>query len=424
MGRISLHILLFILILVFLTQLSAGEIVQVKIEGTINEGSYLTLKKAFEFAEERNARAILIVIDTPGGLVSSTEKMISLMLSSKIPVITYVPPGSFSASAGSLIVIAGNIAGMANGTSIGAATPITFGVGEPKVEQKAVNYLASYAKAIAEKRGRNVSAVERFVREAYSASAKEAYRYGIIDVLADSIDDLLDKIDGKVVETSAGKVVLRTKGEKIVYAEKPFKAKVFDLISSPELASILLIIGIYALIFGLTSPGFGAEVLGAICLILALFGLGVIEVNSFGVLLIILGVLFLIAELLTSTYGILGVASIFCIVLGSIMLYEEPLMPKAFYESFPLLIGGIATGLGIIMTYIILKVIQVKRMKRKVGAEALIGKKGEVVYFSNGKGMAKIDGELWRIESQESLVSGDEVVVIGREGLVLKVMKK
>ncbi|WP_456478046.1 NfeD family protein [Geoglobus ahangari] len=422
MEKLLAPILAILCILAF-TPLASGAIVEVKIEGTINEGTYVTLENAMELAKERNADALLIVVNTPGGLVSSTEKIISLILNSEIPVLTYVPPGSFSASAGSLIVVSANVAGMANGTSIGAATPISVGVGEPRVEEKAVKYLASYAKAIAEKRGRNETAIERFVTEAYSASAKEAYRYGIIDVLADSKLEFLRKVDGMVVETSTGERVLNTKDAEIVVAEKPLKAKVLELLTSPELASILLIIGIYGLIFGLTSPGMGAEVLGAICLLLALFGLGIIGVNYMGILLILLGIAFLIAELLTPTYGVLGVASIVCIVLGTLMLYDEPLMPRDFYTSFPMLVGGIASGLGIIMTYAIVKVVQLRKMRKKVGAEALIGERGEVVIFSGGKGMAKVHGELWRIESEEELSRGDEIVVVGRDGLTLKVKK-
>ena len=422
MGKCISAILTISCILTLIAPVT-GVIVEVKIDGTINEGTYATLKSAMDLADEKNADALLIIGNTPGGLVSSTEKIISMILGSEIPVLTYVPPGAFSASAGSLIVVSANVAGMANGTSIGAATPISIGVGEPRVEEKAVKYLASYAKAIAEKRGRNETAIEKFVTEAYSASARDAYRYGIIDVLADSKVEFLEKVDGMTVETSAGKVVLRTSGQEIIAAEKPLRAKVLEIITSPELASILLIIGIYGLIFGLTSPGMGAEVLGAICLILALFGLGIIGVNYLGILLILLGIGFLIGEMLTPTYGVLGAASIVSIVLGMLMLYDEPLMPKDFYTSFPMLVGGIAGGLGIIMTYAILKLVQLRKVRKKVGAEALIGEKGEVIVFSRGRGMARVHGELWKIESEDELSKGDTVVVVDREGLTLRVRK-
>jgi len=227
-----------------------------------------------------------------------------------------------------------------------------------------------------------------------------------------------------VVVTSKGEMTIETENQEIYQVEKtPLKAKIFELLSSPELASILLILGIYCLVFGLNSPGYGAEVLGAICLILALFGLGVIGINYIGVILILMGILFLIAEMLTPTYGVLGAASIACIILGSIMLFNEPLMPRDFYTKFPMLIGGITTGLGIIMTYAIVKIIQLRKIKRKVGGEALIGETGEVVEFSNGQGFARIHGELWSIESDDDLKKGDTIIVVERKGLRLKVKK-
>ncbi len=414
---------LLLITLIFLIYPASAEILEYRIEGTINEGTYIAVAEVIEKAEKDGYSAVLLIIDTPGGLVTSTEKIISEIFDSKVPVLAYVPPGAFSASAGSLIVISTNVAGMANGTSIGAATPITTGLEEPRVEEKMVNYLASYAKSIAEKRGRNATAIERFVTHAYSASAMDAYKYGIIDILADSKSEFLKKADGMEVETSEGKTILRTSGERIEVYEESLKVKIYNLISSPELASILLIIGIYGLIYGLTSPGMGAEVLGAICLILALFGLGVINVNYMGVVLILLGILFLVAELLTPTYGVLGAASVICIVLGTLMLYREPLMPRDFYQSFTMLVGGLGLGIGAVMTFGIIKVLQIKKAKKKVGAEALIGKKGRVVSFSNGEGIAKFNGELWKIVSRDDLRKGDRVVIVDREGLVLVVRK-
>ncbi len=418
-----LRIVLSILITVILLPPVSADILEYRIEGTINEGTYIAVKEAIEKAEKEGFTTVLLIIDTPGGLVSSTEKIISEIFDSRVPVLAYVPPGAFSASAGSLIVVSSNVAGMANGTSIGAATPISTGLGEPRVEDKIVNYLASYAKSIAEKRGRNATAIERFVTHAYSAPASEAYRYNIIDVLADSKSEFLKKADGMEVETSSGKVVLDTAEQRIVIYGESLRVKIYNLLSSPELASILLIIGIYGLIYGLTSPGMGAEVLGAISLILALFGLGVINVNYMGVVLILLGILFLVAEFLTPTYGVLGAASVVCIVLGTLMLYSEPLMPRDFYQSFTMLVGGLGLGIGAIMTFGIIKIMQIKRAKKKVGAEALIGRKGKVMSFSDGEGIAKFNGELWKIMSDDDLKEGDIVVIVGRDGLILRVKK-
>ena len=205
--------------------------------------------------------------------------------------------------------------------------------------------------------------------------------------------------------------------------EKPIQAKIFDIISNPQIATILFLIGLYGLIFGFTSPGILPETVGVICLVLALFGFGAIGINAFGVVLLILGVIFLIAELLTPTYGVLGSASIVCITLGALMLVNEPLMPQGFYESFRTFIIGVGIGLGVLMTFILIKVVQLRRRRKRVGGEALINEKGTVVEFKNGEGMGKVRGELWRIESQDDLKKGDKFEVVGRDGLVLKVKK-
>ena len=422
-----MHLRIFAILttLILLTSVANGAvIVRVDIKGEINHGTAILVDSAFKKAEEINADAILIVIDTPGGLLSATKEIVSDILNSDIPVITYVyPSGAFSASAGSFILIAGNIAAMANGTSVGAATPYVSGF-PPKVENKTVNYIASYARSIAEMRGRPADIVEKFVTEGLSLSAEEAYKKGVIDVLADSPNELFKKINGWTVDVKGRKVKLDFSTVEIVKVKKSLRSQIYEILSNPMVAFVLLILGIYCLIFGLMTPGLGMEIFGAICLILALFGLGAISINSFAVILILLGILLLVLELLTPTFGILGVASVICMTLGCIMLFEEPLMPREFYRDFLMFVGGISLGTATIMTFVIVKVAQLKRMRKKVGGEAMIGEVGEIMEFKDGKGLVKVRGEIWRCRSEEELKKGDEVVVIGREGLTLFVRKK
>ncbi len=416
-------LLLFLTIVLLVQNVGASKVVEVKIDGMINEGTVINVERAFKIAEEEKADAVLIILDTPGGLVSSTEKIVSMILSSDIPVITYVyPPGSFSASAGSIILIAGHIAAMSEGTSVGAATPISVGFEGTKVEEKVVNYLASYVKSIAEKRGRNVTAVEKFVREAYSISAEEALKFGVIDVIANSKEELFEKISGRVVNVNGKNVTLNLKSAEVIVVEKDLRSSLYEFITNPEVASILLILGIYLLIFGLTSPGYVPETLGAIFLILALAGLGMMSINYLGAVLILLSVLFLVAELLTPTYGFLSAASILCFVLGMIMLINEPMLPREFYGEVRNFILGVATGSALIMTYAIVKVAQLKKERKKVGGEAIIGRRGEVVYVDK-KIIAKIGGELWEVVCDEKLEVGDVVEVVDRDGLRLKVIR-
>ena len=415
--------ILFIALILMTANVDSATIVKVDIKGEINEGTVVLVESAFKKAEEINADAVLITIDTPGGLLLATKKIVSMILDSDVPVITYVyPPGAFSASAGSFILISGNIAAMANGTSVGAATPISC-CDEPRIENKTVEYVASYARSVAENRNRPADIVGKFVTESLSLSAKEAYEKGVVDVLADSPDDLFKKIDGWVVDVKGRKVKLDLKSVEVVTVKKSVKSQMFEILTNPQIAFVLFIVGLYCLIFGLMSPGVGMEVLGAICLILALFGLGALSIDYFAAILILLGILLLILELLTPTYGILGVASVVCITLGSIMLFKEPLMPKDFYRTFPMFVGGISLGVATIMTFVILKVAQLRKMKRKVGGEAMIGEIGEVIEFKDGKGLVKVRGEIWKCKSEEELGKGDEVIVIGRDGLTLFVRK-
>lgn len=416
--------LAIILLLIFLIYpVEGAKIVEVEIKGEINEGTAIVINEAFKVASRVDADAVLIIIDTPGGLVTSTKKIVTSILNSDIPVITYVyPKGAFSASAGSFILISGNIAAMSNGTSVGAATPITPGF-PPQVENKTVNYIASYARSIAGERGRPVDIVERFVTEGLSLSAGEAYEMGVIDVLADSKEELFEKINGREVRVNGENVTLNLDSVEIVKVSKPLQASIFEILSNPQVASILFLIGLYGLIFGFTSPGLVPETIGAICLLLSLIGFGALSINYIAVLLILLGIVFLVAEIFTPTYGVLGAASIICVTLGAIMLFDEPLMPKDFYSSFPLFIAGISLGLAIVMTFSLIKITQLRKVKKKVGGEAIVGEKGEVISFEEGRGYAKVRGEIWKVESEDELRPGDRIVVVSRDGLTLYVKR-
>jgi membrane-bound serine protease (ClpP class) len=408
--------LAFLLVLILIFPVNAAKVVEVEVKGEINEGTAIAIDEAFKVASQVEADAVLLTINTPGGLVSSTEKIVLAILNSDVPVITYVYPlGAFSASAGSFILISGHVAAMSNGTSVGAATP----VGIYTVENKTINYIASYARSIAEERGRPKDIAEKFVTESLSLSAREAYEKGVVDVLADSKNELFKKIDGKVVRAKGGNVTLNLENVEIVQVSKPLKASIFEVLSNPQIASILFLIGLYGLIFGFTSPSIVPETAGVICLILSLIGFGVISINYIAVILILFGVCFLIAELFTPTYGVLGAASIVCVTLGAIMLFKEPLMPKNFYSSFPLFIAGITLGLAGIMTFFLIKISQLKRVSKG----DIVGEKGEVIDFKDGKGYAKIRGEIWKIESKDELKPKDKIVVADRDGLTLFVRR-
>ncbi|MEM4523838.1 MAG: NfeD family protein, partial [Archaeoglobaceae archaeon] len=252
-------------------------------------------------------------------------------------------------------------------------------------------------------------------------TAKEAYELGIVDILADSREELIKKLDGRKVVVDGRELVLETSSYRIIEVKRPIQADIYSFISNPAIATILLMAGIYLLIFGLTSPGMLAEVVGAILLLLALAGFGFISVDYLGILLIILGVLFLIAELFTPTYGLLSVASIISVILGLTILVKEPLMPPNFYDFFLKFAIGIGVGIAILMTFMISKILKIRRKKSSMGE--VVGLKGEVLEFRDGKGFARIRGEIWSIESEDDLSKGDEIIVLERDGLKLKVRK-
>lgn len=408
------RVLLFVLA-ALLIQAASAKVVLVSVEGTITEGTYVTIQRAVEIAENQNT-VLLVELNTPGGLLTSTQKIVQMFLSTKVPVVVYVPKGALCASAGTIILLSSDVAAVANGTAIGAATPISAIGGE--AEEKTVKYFASYVKSIAEERNRNPELAEKIVTEALSLTAEEAYKAGLIDYIVDSRSELLKKIDGAEIR---GKRI-EVKDYEVIHVEENIQAKLMNYISDPIFASILLLLGIYLLIFGLTSPGVLPETLGAICLVLALYGLSVIQnVDYLGIALILLGIILLIAELMTPTYGVLGSASVICIVLGMLLMFKEPFMPIDFYGNFLKFILGVGLGFAALMTFAVIKVVQSKRKKSPVGE--VVGETGEVIEFSGGKGFAKVRGEIWKIESKDDLKKGDEVLVLERHGLTLKVKK-
>lgn len=418
--RVALSLIIFF-IAVSVVHASEIKLARVEVRGEINEGTYLTLQHAYDFALREKCDTLIVILDTPGGVLSSTQKIVLLFMNSKIPVVVYVPKGAMCASAGSIILLSSHIAVMANGTAVGAATPVTVGMSSTAVENKTVNYLASYVSDIARSKGRNAEIAKKFVTDALTLTAEEALRQNIIDYIADSEGEMIKKLNGTTVLINGKKVTLKFDTYRIVDVSKPLQASIYEIISSPQMAAILLLLGIYLLVFGLTSPGIIPETLGAICLILALAGLGVIGVNYIGALLIILGIIFLIAELATPTYGVLGAASVISIVLGLLILFNEPLMPETFYDAFPKFIAGVGFGVAGIMTFMVLKIAKIKRKKSSIGE--VVGEVGEVIDFSNGKGYAKVRGEIWSIESEDDLEKGDIVEVLDRVGLKLRVRR-
>jgi membrane-bound serine protease (ClpP class) len=400
-----------------------------RIEGEIYEGASSDILEGIKEAEETGAEAILIELDTPGGLVASMLEISKAILNSKVPVITYVTPkGAIAASAGSFILVSGNIAAMTPGTTTGAAMPVSI-TGE-KTDNKTINFLAGHMESVAASRGRNATQAMRFVTENDVLNERTALEVGIIDLIAEDEKDLLNKIDGMTVKIGTENKTLATKNASLYLKEKGIRSKTLEVLSNPQIAVILLMVGMYGLIFGFMSPGtYVPETIGAICLILSLYGLGLFDVNIFGVILIILAVILFIAEALTPTFGILTACGVACLIIGALILPKEPLLfNPQWFKGFLLTIVGIAVASTTFFLFAMGAVLKSRKKRPKVGAEELIGEitKAETEISEEG-GTVKIRGELWNartIEGGEKIKKGEKVKIVSLEGLTLIVEAK
>ncbi len=404
-----------------------------KIEGTIKEGTSLDVAEGLKEAEEIGAEAVLVELDTPGGLVDSMLKITKAILNSKVPVITYVTPkGAIAASAGSFILASGNIAAMSPGTTTGAAMPVEIGMeGRKAADEKTIKFFAGHMESIAASRGRNATQAKRFVTENDVLIETAALERGIIDLIAINETELLNKVDGKTVKIGTENRTLATKNASLYKKEKSVRSSLLEVLSNPQIAFILLMVGIYGLIFGFMSPGtYVPEMIGAICLILSLYGMGHFDVNMFGGLLIIIAVILFIAEALTPTFGILTTGVAVCLIIGALLLPKEPFLfsPQSdWFEGFLLTIIGITVASAVFFGFAVGAVLKARRRKAKVGGEELIGKitKAETDIDEEG-GTIKIRGEIWnaRTLAGESIKEGGKVEIVDREGLTLIVKRK
>jgi len=403
---------------------SLDEVYVARVEGIIAPSLAEFFVSAIRKAEDGGAHAIIFELDTPGGLDTSMRIIIKEILRSPAPVIIYVSPsGARAASAGAFITIAAHVAAMAPGTNIGAAHPVQMGGGEADEEmtRKIENDAAAYIRGLAERRGRNATWAEDAVRKSVSATATEALRLKVIDVVAENRADLLAKIDGRTVETGAGKITLKTKTAKIVEVEMGLRDKVLSVISNPTIAYILLILGMAGLYFELSTPGaILPGVLGGICLILAFYAFQTLPINYAGLLLIILGVILFIAEVMVVSHGILTIGGMTAMILGSLMLIDSP---APFLQISLSAILGVTAATTAFFVFAIGAVFRAHRRQPATGREGLVGQAGVARTRLNPDGLIFIRGEIWNATCAEGAEPGEQVQVTSVAGLKLKVKK-
>jgi len=422
------------LVLWFMTvgiALAKDRVVVPVISGPINPVVADFISAEIEEANAAGEALIVLKMDTPGGLDTSMRQIIKAIQESRVPVATFVSPsGSRAASAGTFITIASHIAAMAPGTNIGAAHPVNMmgggqqgGSDKPShMEEKVVNDAAAYIRSLAEARGRNAYWAEKAVRQSVSISAVEAKKMAVIDLIANNVEALVLAVDGREV-TVAGdvKVVLQTKGKVIVHHEMTPRERLLDIISNPNVAYILMMMGMVGLYFELSNPGLILPgVIGGISMILALYAMQTLPINYAGLLLILLGGILFIAELNTPTMGLLSAGGVVCLLLGSVMLIEsdDPAMQISQTVLYPTLAVAVLVSLGAL--YLASKSTQLKAIS---GAEGLIGETGVAKSELCPEGQVMVHGELWNAVCEGTIHAGEKVVVEHIDGLKVKVKK-
>ena len=423
----SLFVVLLPLLVWSTTAFGAGRIIVIEVDGVINpvvaEFMVNEIHNANKFSEE----LIVIQMDTPGGLDPSMRKIIKAIQNSKIPVASFISPGgSRAASAGVFIAIASHISAMEPGTKIGAAHPVKLMVGgegeQAKIiEDKVVNDTSTYIRSLAEQRGRNAHWAELSVRKSVSVSAEEAKRLNVIDLLAANLDSLVLALDTREVKLGGNIIKLNTAEKNILFKEMNSRQKILNIIASPNVAYVLMMLGLVGLYLELSNPGLILPgVLGSLSLVLALYAMQMLPINYSGLLLIFIGVILLIAEVSLMSYGLLALSGAISIFLGSIMLIDsdDPAMQISKIVLYPTLGMTFLVSIGSI--YLAKKTHQ---LVTTTGMEGLLGEIGVVKEILNLEGLVLIHGEMWKAESDTVILVGEKVSVEVVKGLKIKVRK-
>jgi len=411
-----------------------------EVKGTIGPGVSDFVRRGLEKAENAKSSVFILQLDTPGGLDLAMRDIIKNILASSVPVVTYVAPsGARAASAGTYILYASHVAAMAPATNLGAATPITIGnlpgmdnknkdrndgEGEKKtklqedtLKQKMVNDAEAYIISLAEKHGRNREWAAKAVREAVSISAEEALRLGVIDLMAGGIDDLLDKLNGREVVLASGPQILQTNNLRLIYMEKDWRTKLMMVIGDPNIAYMLMLLGMYGLFFELANPGYVLPgVVGGTALLLALYAFQILPVNYVGLALIVLGISFMVGEAFTPSFGILGMGGLAAFVFGSVILMDEESMRISL-----VLIGSTALFSFVCILWLVGKLLNLRNKRVRTGREQLFDSIGEVMDDFAVNGRVLILGESWQACTTRPMKKGEKVRVIAQNGLQLSV---
>lgn len=401
------------------------QVLVVRISSVINPVSSEFIGKSIHRADAMQSEALILELDTPGGLDTSMRSIVKDIMGSTVPVVVYVSPGGArAASAGVFITLAAHVAAMAPGTNIGAAHPVAMGGGMDKtMAEKATNDAAAYIKSLAERSGRNAGWAEDAVRKSISATETEALKKGVVDIVSSDLTALLNDIDGRKVTTASKEKILHTAGAAIIRTEMDLRYKILNFISDPSVAYMLMLLGFYGLFFELTNPGtIFPGVTGAIFLILAFYSFQTLPVNYAGLLLILMALILFILEIKIVSHGLLTIGGIIAMVIGSLMLFDSP--APFFKLSLSLVLPAvIVTALFFTATFRL--AYKALRTRPATGGEGLIGLQGKAATdITREGGTVALHGEVWSATSDERIGRGDIVEVIAMSGLQVRVKKK
>ena len=416
----------------------AGEIVEIEINGSINPSTVDYIKTGLSEAQARNATALLILLDTPGGLLNSTKDIVKVILNSEVPVIVYVyPRGATATSAGVFITLSAHVAAMSPGTSIGAAHPVmlgggqrTPGPGKPEekkddtssdvMSEKIENFASSFIESIAEERGRNAKWAVDSVRKSVSVTADEALKENVIDIISPDISSLLSEIDGREIKTSGKSVRLETAGASTQRLEMSLRQKVVNILSTPDIAFLLLSLGSLGIFLEFYNPGMiFPGVAGLIALLIGFVSLQILPFNYAGLILLFVAMALLISEVYVTSYGLLSLASLACLVFGGLLLFDTPESDLSVSNSA---IAAVAVTIGLLSVFIVYLGVNSFRVPVQGGFEGMVGQKGEVVSWSQRSGKVYIGGEYWEATGDREFSPGEKIKVTKSTGdLAVKV---